>query len=730
MKDNIGPHAYKQFSDMTPHYQVKFPMATEAYYRTSRNQWTRRVYLLKKFEKEQKELQEEENLYNYTPTWSPPPPLQSDSEEEYQAPIPDTQEWEQWFQGPDDQAEQQNLSLERDINQFVNSTHDEEIGEQSAQLAASLQSNQDMLQQSHRSPWLLNENPVMAHQKYEPTLMPTIPSEDEYKEIVRAAIKKYNADRRRTRKQRKRKRARMQRETEEQQQDQALTVMIKTEKKEEYSNPIFDCGCTAHMWNHRAHFTSYTPYVNSHIKASVADGHKLDILGKGDIGPLKDVLYVPQLKHCLISSSALLDQGYGMYTGSVPKIVKENNPSEVLLKGYYKDRLFQITASEFERQLHLKPVACLVHDISTQPLLHIHQMLGHASAERCAHECRCHRFPGLTNLSNKAFQAIRECAECALAKAHRRSFSGHLDIPEFIGQTWYVDVKGPVAVPSLIYSNHYVFGIIDAKTKFLLQYFMKSKDEVLDYFKLFYDEYIPYVKNLQPTMGAITIYSDMGEFHSQAVIDFCQSKGILHRTTCAYSPQQNGVIERTWRTITEASIAMLITANQSESYWEEARRIAGYIRNRITGGHPSVDGHSPYEKFFGTKPHLRHFKVFGVWAFARIPVKQKDHQPKAQQGIFVGYSDSTMGGYRIYLPQTAEFILSNHVTFGKSPNRTTRVVEEAETEVEGVAARLHLELIQEGERKQRIKEASDQETHTSRELNYKMIPNVPLDTER
>ena len=236
-------------------------------------------------------------------------------------------------------------------------------------------------------------------------------------------------------------------------------------------------------------------------------------------------------------------------------------------------------------------------------------MLGHASAERCAYECKCRKFPGLHKLSHKAFMAIRECEVCALAKARKRSFPGHIDMPEYIGQVWYVDVNGPVETPSLINGNHYVFGIICGRTKFMLQYFMRTKDEVLSKFKEFYEEFIPYVRSRQVDMGAISIYSDMGEFHCMAVKDYCHSKGILHMSTCAYSPQQNGIIERTWRTISEASIAMLLTANLSEPYWEEARRCAGHIRNRITGGHPGTDGVSPYEKFFGTRPHIRPFRV-------------------------------------------------------------------------------------------------------------------------
>ena len=185
----------------------------------------------------------------------------------------------------------------------------------------------------------------------------------------------------------------------------------------------------------------------------------------------------------------------------------------------------------------------------------------------------------------------------------------------------------------------------------------------------------------------------MGEFHSAAVRNYCHEKGILHRTTCAYSPENNGVIERAWRTISEGSIAMLLTAHLSEPYWEEARRTAGYIRNRIVGGQPSVDPKSPYEKFFGVKPHIRHFKVFGVWAYPRIPIQLSDHQPRADKGIFVGYSDEIMGGYRIYFPLHNTFAHSNHVTFGQSPNRSSLEKEKEPTEIEGIVTGLHLELL-------------------------------------
>jgi hypothetical protein len=238
---------------------------------------------------------------------------------------------------------------------------------------------------------------------------------------------------------------------------------------------------------------------------------------------------------------------------------------------------------------------------------------------------------------------------------------------------WVRYVKGPVQCESLVHGNKYVFGLIDVKSKFLIQYFIKTKDEVFRCFQLFYDEFIPLVRdrNRATNMGVITIISDQGEFNSNEINNFCNTKGLRHITTCAYSPEQNAIIERTWRTISEGAIALLISAHLSEPYWEVARDIVGYIKNRIVGGYPSVDPITPYEKFYGTKPHIRHFKVFGVWAYVLIPNKVKDHRPKAHQGIFVGYTDEIIGGYKVYLPQTNEFVVTAHARFGLSANRTT-----------------------------------------------------------
>ena len=678
---------YQVFKAENTYKDVPFATHTEAYVRTHRNQWVQRVHDLQEFTNHWMgtSTREESRAYDsrkqepdlsslqYDPAWDLDP---------YDPFSPDNDESHTQFPNAQDYACEQHL-------------HDYIMSDVPETWDQCPLDTQMLHEQSLRQlPDATNHQPFDETIDLAPPIIPTMEeTQIEIRDLIRQAIKQYKQKRSTDHKNRK-KIAKRQRESE---QDQSHMVVacnaLDTDTTKRDQDLIFDSGCTAHMWNHRAHFTSFEPYINSNLKAACANGTVLDIMGKGDIGPLKDVLYVPGLRHCLISGTSLLRQGYSMLIGPVPMVFKTSIPDQVLLRGHFANDLFRISATEFERQLGLRPVTCYVHEISTHHLLQLHQMLGHASATRCSHECKCTKFPGLANLSSRAFHAIQKCEECALAKAKRRSFAGHLDVPTYVGQTWYVDVKGPVATPSLEYGNHYVFGIIDGKSKFLLQYFMKTKDQVLEMFQLFHDEFIPFVRAIQPDLGAITVYSDMGEFHSNAVIDYCQTKGILHRTTCAYSPENNGLIERNWRTITEASIAMLLTANLSEPYWEEARRTAGFIRNRIVGGHPSIDDKSPYQKFFGIRPHIRHFKVFGVYAYPRMPITLSNHQPRADRGIFVGYSDHTMGGYRIYFPLTHTFGHSNHVTFGNSPNRSNESTELAVTDIEDMVTNLHLELM-------------------------------------
>nr|GEZ48378.1 hypothetical protein [Tanacetum cinerariifolium] len=137
--------------------------------------------------------------------------------------------------------------------------------------------------------------------------------------------------------------------------------------------------------------------------------------------------------------------------------------------------------------------------------------------------------------------------------------------------------------------------------------------------------------------------------------------GVSHETSVARSPQQNGVIERRNRTLTEAARTMLIHAQASLFLWAEAVATVCYTQNRsiVRLRH----GKKPYELLHGKLPNLSFFYVFGALCY---PTNDSGNlgklQPKAGIGIFIGYAP-TKKAFWIYNRRTRRIIETIHVDF-------------------------------------------------------------------
>ena len=76
----------------------------------------------------------------------------------------------------------------------------------------------------------------------------------------------------------------------------------------------------------------------------------------------------------------------------------------------------------------------------------------------------------------------------------------------------------------------------------------------------------------------IFVHTDKGEFNSKEIHDYLLVHGVYSMLTCPYTPQHsNAVIERIWRTITEAAITLLLTAELPETYGQGARKCACHV---------------------------------------------------------------------------------------------------------------------------------------------------------
>jgi len=136
---------------------------------------------------------------------------------------------------------------------------------------------------------------------------------------------------------------------------------------------------------------------------------------------------------------------------------------------------------------------------------------------------------------------------CRQAKGKRNSFSGTVARPTVFGKQWYADVKGPFIMPSLVHKNRYVLGIIEGKTRLLIQYYIQEKSDVHKCLRSWYGDYVTPLRRTQPEPDAlrhIFLNTDMGECTSNATIGFRRGVGVELTTTCPYTPEQNMITKR------------------------------------------------------------------------------------------------------------------------------------------------------------------------------------------
>ena len=117
-----------------------------------------------------------------------------------------------------------------------------------------------------------------------------------------------------------------------------------------------------------------------------------------------------------------------------------------------------------------------------------------------------------------------------------------------------------------------------------------------------------------------------------------------------YTPQQNGVAERKNKALKEMETCMIEAKDLIPNIWDESIKCGTYIQNIYI--HKSMNNKTPYEAWFGNKPNISHFIIFGSRAWARIPSeKRKALHPKRNDFVMVGYAEDKKGK-NIFYPST------------------------------------------------------------------------------
>ncbi|RVX22875.1 Retrovirus-related Pol polyprotein from transposon RE1 [Vitis vinifera] len=130
--------------------------------------------------------------------------------------------------------------------------------------------------------------------------------------------------------------------------------------------------------------------------------------------------------------------------------------------------------------------------------------------------------------------------------------------------------------------------------------------------------------------------------------------GIIHQSSCAHTPQQNGVAERKNRHLVEATRTLLLHSHVPFRFWGDAVLTTCYLINRM----PSSVLHDqiPHSLLFPDQPlYFLPPRVFGCTCFVHILTPGQDKlSARATKCIFLGYS-RLQKGHRCYSFEDSPF---------------------------------------------------------------------------
>ena len=137
------------------------------------------------------------------------------------------------------------------------------------------------------------------------------------------------------------------------------------------------------------------------------------------------------------------------------------------------------------------------------------------------------------------------------------------------------------------------------------------------------------------------VRSDNGtEFLNRKMETFLNLNGILHQTTCVYTPQQNGVVERKHRHILNVARSLLFQSGLPIKYRGEAVLTSVFLINRMPTS--VLKGQSPYELVFKKMPVFDHIRVFGSLCFATKLNNLDKFSERAEKCVLLGYSSERL----------------------------------------------------------------------------------------
>ncbi|GKB19970.1 putative ribonuclease H-like domain-containing protein, partial [Tanacetum coccineum] len=329
-----------------------------------------------------------------------------------------------------------------------------------------------------------------------------------------------------------------------------------------------DSGCSRHMTRNIAYLLDFKEFDGDYVTFG-GGAHGGRIFGKGTLKTnsldFEDVYFVNDLKFNLFSVSQMCDKkNYVLFTDTECLVLSPNfklpNETQILIKIPRKDNMYSF---DMKNIVPKKSLTCLVAKATSDELMLWHKRLGHINFKNINKLVKDNL---VRELRTKCFENDQTCVACLKGKQHRASCKSKvlnpITKPLFM---LHMDLFGPTFVSSLMHKK-YCLVVTDDYSRFTWVFFLTTKDETSEILKNFIKE----IENLVDKKVKIIRCDNGTEFKNKFIDDFCREKGIKREYSVARTPQQNGVAERSNRTLIEAARTMLADSKLPTTFWAKA----------------------------------------------------------------------------------------------------------------------------------------------------------------
>lgn len=445
-------------------------------------------------------------------------------------------------------------------------------------------------------------------------------------------------------------------------------------------NVISDSGATSHMSCKKEWFVDMKPHFEEVV---LGDGRVIHAEGIGTLRlvlycheqfsgfmELQNCLYVPRLSTTLFSiRAATKDDNYDIIFDSNGFYIREKKSGSIIGTGYLSNGLFLLDCKPIDKSESHVNSTCnseLSQDMENNDEHCFavvsadlwHQRFGHISKENLQKIIDKQMVNDL-NLSGRISMSF--CESCVLGKSTKLPFPKCSDYRATRTlQVIHTDVCGPIS-PESPSGSKYFLTFTDDYSRVTWVIPLKVKSQVFEEMKAF----IEYQEKVRRQSVECIRSDNGGEYVNAKLESWLYEKRIRHEKSVPYCPQQNGVSERVNRTLCDRAAAMLHGSKLPANLWCEAILTAAYVKNRSPT--KALDDKTPFEVYHGSKPSVKHLRVFGCKAYAYLHKNERTGKfaEKAECCTFLGY-DLQSKGYRLWNSSRQEVIIRRHVRFDET----------------------------------------------------------------